>query len=197
MKTVFIYTFLLFSAIALTAQTASVSGKIMDIEGNFIPGVNVQLLDQNGVVVATAANVSSYSFSELPVGQDYTLQLSKAGSTLNGLSTFDVVLMHKHILGTGELTNPYQILAGDVNGSHSISIADIVEMRLLILGVIQGFRNGRNWGFLPASYSFQNPANPFAELGNIFHTFTLQEDIVDLNYFAIKYGDLNGTVVVE
>lgn len=197
MKTLFTYVLVLLSTFALTAQTASISGKVTDIEGNFLSGVHVQLLDQTGAVVATATDVNVYNFDNLSTGQDYTIQFSKGGSTLNGLSTFDLVLMHKHILGTGDLTNPYQIIAGDVNGSNSISVADIVEMRLLILGVIESFRNGQNWGFLPAAYPFQNPASPFAELGNLSNTITLTEDVTNLNYYAIKYGDLNSSVVIE
>jgi len=197
MKTILTYAFLFFSTYALTAQTASISGKVTDLEGNSLPGINLQLLDESGAVVASANNVNEYIFTDIPTGKDYTLQVSKAGSPLNGLSTFDVVLMHKHILGTGNLSNPYQILAGDVNGSSTVSVADIIEMRLVILGVIPEFRNGKNWGFLPAAYAFQNPSNPFTETANISNTFTLNDDISGFDYIGYKYGDLNGTYVPE
>lgn len=197
MKTILTYTFLFLVTFTLSGQTASISGKVTDLEGNYLTGVNLQLLDESGTVIASANNVNDYSFTDIPTGKDYTLQVSKVGSPLNGLSTFDVVLMHKHILGTGNLSDPYQILAGDVNGSNTVSVADIVEMRLLILGVIQEFRNGKNWGFLPAAYAFQNPANPFLEQANLSNTFTLNEDISGLDYIGYKYGDLNGTYQPE
>lgn len=197
MKTLLTYALLFFGTSMLMAQTASISGKVTDTEGNFLTGVNVQLMDQAGTIIATSTNVNFYSFDDLPTGEDYTIQFSKGGSTLNGLSTYDLVLMQKHILGTGNLTDPYRILAGDVNGSNSLSVSDIVEMRLLILAVIENFQSGQNWGFLPSAYVFQNPSNPFAELGNISNTITLTEDITNWNYYAIKYGDLNGTVLPE
>ncbi len=197
MKTILTFALLLFNTFALLAQTASISGKVTTAEGEFLGGVTIQLLGEDGTVVATASEVSTYRFDNLPTGEPYTLKISKGGSPLNGLSTFDVVLMHKHILGTAILDEPYQVLAGDVNGSNSLSIADIVEMKLLILAVRQEFRTGRNWGFVPATYQFQNPRSPFAELENISNTVTLNGDISELNFIGFKYGDLNGTVLPE
>lgn len=197
MKTILTVAFFLLNTIAILAQTASISGKVTTAEGEFLGGVTVQLLGEDGAVIATANEVSSYSFDDLPTGEQYTLKVSKTGSPLNGLSTFDVVLMHKHILGTRILEEPYQILAGDVNGTNTLSIADIVEMKLLILAVRQDFQTGRNWGFIPANYQFQNPRNPFGELDNITNTVTLNEDVVGLNFIGFKYGDLNGTVLPD
>ena len=197
MKTILTTTLFLLNIIALIAQTASISGKVTNAEGEFLAGVSVQLLGADGTVIATASEVSNYRFDDLPTGEEYSLKVSKSGSPLNGLSTFDVVLMHKHILGTGILEEPYQILAGDVNGSGSLSIAAIVEMKLLILAVRQNFRTGRNWGFISANYQFQNPRNPFVELENVSNTVTLNADISGLNFIGFKYGDLNNTVVAE
>lgn len=188
---------MLLNTMALLAQTATISGKVTTAEGEFLSGVTVQLLNEEGTVVATATEVTNYRFDNLPTGVDYTLKISKVGAPLNGLSTFDVVLMHRHILGTHLLDDPYRILAGDVNGTNSLSIADIVEMKLLILAVRQNFSSGRNWGFAPAHYQFQNPNNPFGEVGNISNTIRLDGDVANLNYIAYKYGDLNGTVLVE
>ncbi|MBX2871104.1 MAG: hypothetical protein KTR30_03365 [Saprospiraceae bacterium] len=197
MKTILTVAFLLLNSIALLAQTASISGKVTSVEGEFLGGVTIQLLDEDGAVVATTNNASTYRFDDLPTGETYSLKISKIGSPLNGLSTYDIVLMHRHILGTAILPEPYQILAGDVNGSNTLSIADIVEMKLLILAVRQDFRTGRNWGFIPADYQFETPSNPFPEVGDISNTFILNDDLSEQNYIAFKYGDLNGTFVPE
>lgn len=196
MKTILTFVLVLLNTFGLFAQTASISGKVTTAEGEFLSGITIQLLDEEGAVVATANEVTNYRFDNLPTGEDYTLKLSKVGSPLNGLSTYDVVLMHRHILGTNLLDDPYHILASDVNGTNSLSIADIVEMKLLILAVRQNFSSERNWGFAPSDYEFQNASNPFGELDQVSNTIRLEGDVSNLNYTAFKYGDLNNTVLL-
>lgn len=197
MKTLLSLLITLVSFTVLYGQTATISGKVTDVSGAFLVGVTVELLDGNGVVVATAANVGSYSFENIATGQTYSLNIKKSGSPLNGLSTYDLVLMHRQILGIGDALSALKLLAGDVNGSNSLSVADLISVRLMILGIIAELPEGRNWGFIPTSYQFQNPANPFAEVGNIDQTFFLDGDIDNLDYHAFKYGDLNDSVVNE
>ncbi len=197
MKTLLSLLIALVSVTFSFGQTATISGKITDASGAFLAGVTVELLDENGAVVASVANVGPYSFENIATGQTYTLNIKKSGSVLNGLSTYDLVLMHRAILGTGDPLESLKLLAGDVNGSNSLSVADLISIRLMILGIITELPDGRNWGFIPAAYQFQNPSNPFAEVGDISRTFILNEDINDLDYHAFKYGDLNDSVVNE
>lgn len=197
MKTLLGLLITLISITPVLAQTATVSGKVTDASGAFLAGVTIELLDENGAVVASASNVGPYSFENVATGQTYSLNIKKSGSPLNGLSTYDLVLMHRQILGTGDPLSPLQLLAGDVNGSNSLSVADLISVRLMILGIITELPEGRNWDFIPASYQFQNPLNPFAEVGNIDRTFFLDDDIENLDFHALKYGDLNDSVVNE
>lgn len=197
MKTLLSLLMTLVSFTVVLGQTATISGKVTDANGAFLAGVTIELLDENGAVVASAANVGPYSFENIATGQTYSLNIKKTGSVLNGLSTYDLVLMHRQILGTGDPLSALKLLASDVNGSNSLSVADLISVRLMILGIITELPEGRNWGFIPATYQFQNPANPFAEVGNMSRTFVLNEDINDLDYLAFKYGDLNDSVVNE
>jgi hypothetical protein len=59
----------------------------------------------------------------------------KDNDPLNGVSTFDLVLINKHILGLEPLNSPYKMIAADANNSRSITTFDIVELRKLILGI--------------------------------------------------------------
>ena len=197
MKTLLSLVITLISFADLSGQTATISGKVTDASGAFLVGVTVELLDENGAVVASTANVGPYFFENIATGQTYSLNLKKSGSPLNGLFTYDLVLMHRHILGTGDPLSTLQLLAGDVNGSNSLSVADLISVRLLILGIITELPEGRNWDFILTSYQFQNPLNPFAEVGNINRTFFLDGDIENLDFHALKYGDLNDSVVNE
>lgn len=79
----------------------------------------------------------------------YTLKpLSNAPPT--GLTTYDLVLISKHILSIAPLDCDWQLTAADINCSGSITTFDIVLGRQNILGIISDLPCG-NMRFLPDS----------------------------------------------
>lgn len=82
-----------------------------------------------------------------PVGD--TLNAYYDGDIMNGVTTFDIVLIAKHILGTELFLDPNQIIAADVNKSGTITALDIVEIRKIILQIDDKFSSGENWIFDP------------------------------------------------
>jgi len=65
---------------------------------------------------------------------------------LNGVTTADIVIINKHILGQVLITDGCRIIAADPDGDHAITNADIEQVRDLILGVIARFtRNSWEW----------------------------------------------------
>ncbi|MGH1437386.1 MAG: hypothetical protein ACRBG0_23305 [Lewinella sp.] len=120
---------------------------------------------------------------------------SRDDNPLNGVSTFDVVLMTKHILGTQPLGSPYRMVAADVNQSGTITILDIIQIRKLILGVYGSFPNAPSWRFVPAAYLFPAPTNPWQETFPEMIIFDdLEEnDVISGDFIGIKMGDVNGS----
>lgn len=140
-----------------------------------------------------------YGFpNALPFGTDMTITPSKENDPLNGVSTFDLVLINKHILGQAPLSSPYQFIAADINRSKSVTTFDVVELRKLILGIYTGFPQNTSWRFVDANYQFPNPSNPFQEpfpekiVVPSMNTHMLSEDFV-----AVKIGDINGNAVTN
>jgi len=76
---------------------------------------------------------------------------------LNGVTTYDLVLISKHILAVEQFENPFQIIAADANGSGNISAFDIVELRKLILGIYNELPNNSSWRYVP-EYCFEDSA---------------------------------------
>lgn len=93
--------------------------------------------------------------------------LKKADNYLNGVSTFDLVLISRHILGLVPLTG-FNILAADANMNGSISTFDIVEFRKLILGIYTKLPHANSWRFIDKDLksAIQGSSNPFP----IIHT---------------------------
>lgn len=103
----------------------------------------------------------------------YTIIPHKNDNPLNGLTTYDLVLISKHILGIEALKCDWQRLAADVNCSGSITTFDIVTARKVILGIDQELPCG-SWRFSPDSASSMN--------GNC------------LEFLAVKSGDVTAGV---
>ena len=120
---------------------------------------------------------------------------------LDGVDTWDLVLISKHILGIQPLDSPYKLIAADVNGSKSITNFDVVYLRKLIIGIHRDFSdiplpvgvNDRqsSYRFVNQAYVFSNPRNPFEEV-NAFITPT---DGAAASYYRIKIGDVNETAI--
>ncbi|HFA47692.1 MAG TPA: HYR domain-containing protein [Bacteroidetes bacterium] len=132
--------------------------------------------------------------ANVPVGGDYTITPSKNTGHLDGVSTFDAVLMTRHILGVSLLDSPYKIIAADINHSGQVTTFDIVEMRKLILNIYTEFPNNTSWRFVPKSYVFPNPLDPWEEpFPEMIFINNVVEDRLDLDFIGIKIGDLNGS----
>jgi Secretion system C-terminal sorting domain len=166
-------------------------------EGNPIGNVNYQL---NGYEAPGFPDI--FYGGCVPVFTQYingplTLNPLKDIDHLNGVSTYDMVLIAKHILGIQALPSPYKMIAADANKSGSISTLDLVEIRKLILGLNSNFPNNTSWRFVDSSFVFPNPSNPWAtSIPEICQINTFDEDITK-NYIGIKIGDVNGSAITD
>lgn len=152
-------------------------------------------IDLNGTTTATTTTPTSglYSFSGQAAGGSYTLTPSKDLDPSNGVTTFDIVFVRQHVLGSSPLNSPYKIIAADVNGDNNVTTFDIIFMRQVILAVANSFPNGvPSWRFVPVSHTFADPTNPFSP--QYPQSLTLANQLVDatnLDFVAIKMGDVN------
>jgi hypothetical protein len=183
-----IWTFPMDSVFALQNNvTVSVSGQIKTESGAGV--TNVSISGQT-----TVAN-GLFSIPGVPGCQDFSLAPYRDDNPLNGVSTYDLVLISKHILGIEPLNSPYKIIAADANKSNSVTTFDIVTIRKLILGIDAVFPNNTSWRFIPSDFVFPNPANPFQTFFPEIQTVPLQTLPVNgVDFTAVKVGDVNGNV---
>ncbi|MFK8162603.1 MAG: HYR domain-containing protein [Lewinella sp.] len=172
----------------------ALAGVIVDGQMNTIEGVTVSLEGSgstNADLVTTEDG--TFRFFNLPLGQDYTISPSHYEDFLNGVRTSDIVGITAHILSTNPLNSPYKLIAADVDGNASIDVGDIISIRRLILGQIDGFpANMPSWMFVPAEYEFPASLNPWE---TAFPTVSNHNDfvgnILDVDFIGVKLGDVN------
>ncbi len=175
-----------------------VIGTIENENQEGIEDVTVSLNNSTGTLnspsVVTGTN-GVYSFNVWPTA-GYIVTPKKDIDYLNGVTTYDLVLISKHILGTQLLDSPYKIIAADANNSQSITALDLVRIRALILHIDDELENNESWRFVNANYGFPNPNNPWEEEFPEMHQIVSYGggNGFEQGYFiAIKIGDVNGT----
>lgn len=184
--------------------TKNVAGSLHNEVGAGLEDASVEITGANPALppfhqVKTTDQYGDFQFFSVPILGSYTLTPIKDTDPLNGVSTFDLVLINKHILGLEPLNSPYKMIAADANISKSITTLDIVELRKLILGLYTELPNAPAWRFVDKTFQFPNVLNPFQtnfpeiiQLPDLSATPLLPQEFV-----AVKVGDVNGNAATS
>ncbi|HMQ49132.1 MAG TPA: HYR domain-containing protein [Saprospiraceae bacterium] len=171
-----------------------IAGGIRTEMGDEVEDVMVEVSELNYMQAFT----DGFGFFELlnvPYGGNYNLSANRNGDNLNGISTLDLILMSKHILGVQYLNSPYKIIAADVNRSNSISTLDLIALRKMILGISTEFPEGnQSWRFIDADFNFPDPTNPFATtFPETVQVNNFAQNQMTADFVAVKMGDVDNS----
>ncbi|WP_235296353.1 T9SS type A sorting domain-containing protein [Portibacter marinus] len=180
--------------------SATLGGNIATRDDQMVSEVEVEAMASNPEFpkyTSTDAE-GNYAFYNNKLGLDYEITPGKTGDYRNGVTTLDLVLVQKHILGLEELSSMYQLIAADVNNDRQIKASDLLQLRKLILGVYPEDKLPSNdsWRFMSKQDDPEDKTQPwpFEEVANIQN---LSSDMMSADFVAIKVGDVNGTVSVS
>ena len=175
------------------ANLVDVGGSIYTETDDFVENVSVNL-GHPDLSMTTEAN-GGYAFNNMPLGGNYVVDPNKVDDPLNGISTLDLILIQRHVLGLDYLDSPYKLLAADVDNSGDITARDMIELRRLILGVYQNFPENTSWRFVDAAHQFTDEYNPWN--GIIPEDYIIQNLSSDMSidFIGVKTGDVNNSVV--
>ena len=176
---------------------ANLGGAVANEGNDPVEDVTMNLSGQSNGVVQTDVN-GMYNFANIPIGNDVTVTPEKDNDPLNGVTTYDLVLISKHILGTQALGSPYKLIAADANKSKSVTTADLVELRKLILQIIPNLNNNTSWRFVDKGYVFPDPSNPWSEeFPEVININNIPSSVLDADFVAVKVGDVNGNATTN
>ena len=171
----------------------SIGGSIRREQGDTV-GAQIALF-QNSLL--QTYNSSFFNFSQLTNGQNYRVIPYRNDNPVRGVTTFDIALISRHILGIAALNTPYKIIAGDVNHDGELDAEDMLIIRKLILRQLDTFPRNTSWRFVPKKYVFSNPENPFSTTFPEYWTVNnLTENISNADFYAVKTGDVNNSATL-
>lgn len=184
----------------MKACTTTVTQNRVVVRGNLhteaVEGVSnaSMILSGNEQMIEVTNTDGAYAFNDILTGNSYTLSGVKNDDYLNGVSTLDLVLIQRHILGLSKLNSPYLLIAADANKDNKVTAGDLVELRRLILGINDKLSNNNSWRFVDKGQVFPDPTNPFAN--DIKESYEISEINADMNidFMAVKVGDVNASV---
>ena len=158
--------------------------------------ISAKIAMSSPAMSATSQNASTtgaYTFANLVRNGDYRVTPSRDGDWLNGVTTFDVALISRHILNSQLLTSPYKLIAADVNRDGSIDALDMLITRRVVLRQMDSFPNNRSWRFVPKSYSFAGIDPLLVSFPEYLAYTNLTDTVFNADFVAVKIGDINAT----
>lgn len=178
---------------SLTGNTAMLAGNIQTEAAEMVEEVMVML---DGSMPGLpkynmTKNDGHYAFPSIPTSNNYKLEASRNDDPLNGISTLDLVLIQRHLLGISSFNTPYKYIAADINNTQSVSVGDISELRKLILGYYNDFPDNNSWRFVPSSQQFSDPNDPWP-FEEVVEVDNLSGNQMANDFVAIKIGDISG-----
>ncbi len=177
------------------AETVIVEGQVYTEQEQLIEGVEITLSDTNNFDMTD--DEGTYAFRGMPMGGSYTVEAELDVDYLNGVSTVDIIMIQRHILGLEALDSPYKLLAADINNDQLINGVDLVELRKLVLGIYSELPQNTSWRFVTEEHSFVDALNPWmTEIPESYRIEQLNTDMI-IDFIGVKIGDVNSSVAVN
>ena len=172
-----------------------IAGQVYTENSSYVEDVTIDLT--GGLSTSSNTNESGYyEFMGIPTNSNYLVSPAMSMFPLNGVSTYDLVLISKHILELQLLDSPYKMIAADIDRSGLITTFDVVQLKKLILGIDTVFLNNTSWRFVDANFVFPEPQDPFY---SVFPEHCAINDLYSgenqVNFIGVKIGDVNNTVL--
>lgn len=156
-----------------------ISGNIHGPSGTPLPDVDVIVEATPGQRQRASTSIQGTFTIPVMKEKDYVVEPSKTDEVMKGVSTFDLVLIQKHILGKEKLKDPYQLIAADVNNNGMVDPGDILELQRGILRPEYQFPNNYSYRFV----------EPVSGKGSV-SIQNIKED-QNIDFIGIKIGDVN------
>ncbi len=173
---------------------ALTAGTIRRTNGEPLEEVVVSMQNPSGANFCTTSETGLYHFYHEFEENPCEIRPYSNDEPSVDVTGWDLILIKRHILNVEPFSSPYQYLAADVNNSGSISMADVVEAKRVILGIQTEFIHVPSWRFISANHVFEDDENPFEGEEPVEYLMTnpVWEEI-NLDFIGIKTGDVSGS----
>lgn len=181
------------------APRAAIAGDVSTEENNEVSEVTVSLENLTNPEYKldfVTGNDGDYAFASNPMYNSYDISAKKDGDDIEGVSTLDLVLIQRHILGLDAFDSPYKVIAADINSDRKVSGSDLVVLRKTILGIYNEFPSNNSWRFVDAAQTL-TVENALVDFSEVINIADLEVNMPNENFVAVKIGDVNASAATN
>lgn len=153
-------------------------------------GVNTTTVALTGSATASMVTGTNgnYSFATNVTTGSFTITPTKNLNKLNGVTSADATAIQQHVANITPITDPYKLVAADVNKSNTITSQDASIVTQALLGnqaALNQFKD--SWRFVPTSHTMAVPPWGFPEK----RTYTnINANQGNQDFYGMKIGDV-------
>lgn len=162
------------------ADNITVNGRVNSLSGT--PLDDVTILANDGQTLTN--NFGAYQIGGT-VGESFVLSASKDVDPRIGLSSIDLVIMQRHLLGIETFSNPFMRVAADINRDGFVDLMDFIQLRALILARREMYPTGSPWRFVTSDWD--GTGDPIEEI----ILSELAACSFNHDFVGLRLGDLN------
>ena len=170
----------------------SIGGQVKDIHQQPFENAVMRItsMENSGYEASCVTDAKGhYLLPKNPDREELMIEGEYDKDPLRGVGVRDILEILRHLRGTRTISDPYALIAADVNKNKSISLNDAIEIFKLILGLQPSFTNKPSWEIGPTLPMMQVD-NPWSFYEDRY--ITLQgEDRMSENWTAVKTGDVD------
>lgn len=166
------------------ADNITINGNVHTLTGAPMSDVTISAGGDAGNTLTS--NFGGYQLGGT-IGESYVLRAEKETNPREGLSTLDIIILRRHLLGIQPITNPFLRLVADLNRDGQISLQDVIHLQSLLLAREDLYPAGSLWRFVDSEWD--GIGNPTEEVNlTDVAACTFGHDFIGL-----RLGDLNGS----
>ncbi|MEM8584325.1 MAG: T9SS type A sorting domain-containing protein [Bacteroidota bacterium] len=178
----------------------NILGNIVTPNENGVANVEVSISDDGSMdQMVMTGNDGNYSFTSMTLGDDYTVspELVADVNVATAVTTMDVLMINRHILGIDEFDNPYQHVVADVTMEGDINVIDVVNIRMVIMGQTPTYLSAPSWRFADASFDFGTDASQWAGMNfpEVYNINDLPGDVLSADFIALEMGNVSEATI--
>ena len=165
-----------------------VVGSIVSDAGVGVDKVEVTLMDDTRKMTGVDG---AFEFDNLPLGRNLHITPYKNTDVREGVDMYDYALVMLHVDGILEITDPFKLLAADVDANGVVDYEDLISLQRVIIGIDKTFPNNTSWRFVSMDYEFPDTMSALELEMPESHFFSFVESReTELAFHGIKIGDV-------
>ncbi len=178
-----------------SASALPIFGDIHTFTGTPVEGVDIELSNtaESTLETATSDQSGMYALGDNTSCNSFFVTPSFEGDDIReGVDSWDLFLMIRHILRLEDFDTAYKTIAADVNRNGEVNVGDVIEMQRILLYYENDFSANTSWRFVDAGISFADSYNPFVNDIPDYSFVKLSEYTNENEFVALKVGDVSG-----